>query len=135
VSDVSSPSPHPADARHLLVIGAGPGIGAATARRFTRDGYRVTLVARHRERYAAVQALHAEGTENVFVQRRDDEPVLQRITGARRPLGAIVDHPPSAVGRAGEIARVQVKVSFAMRLDAAARPKIIIVSMKDRRRD
>ena len=81
------------------------------------------------------QPLHAEGAENVFVQRRDDEPVLQRVTGARRALGAIVDHPPSAVGRAGEIAGVQVKVSSAARLDAAARPKIIIMAMNDRRRD
>src|SRR5580765_5221416 len=79
------------------------------------------------------QALHAEGTKNVFVQRRDDEPVLQRVTGARRTLGAIVDHPPSTVGRAGEIAGVQVKVSFAVWFDAAARPKIIIMPMNNRR--
>jgi NAD(P)-dependent dehydrogenase (short-subunit alcohol dehydrogenase family) len=33
-------------ARHLLLVGAGPGLGAAIARRFARDGYRVTLVTR-----------------------------------------------------------------------------------------
>lgn len=34
------------DRRHLLVIGAGPGLGAAIARRFAQGGYRVTLLAR-----------------------------------------------------------------------------------------
>lgn len=34
------------DRHHLLVIGAGPGLGAAIARRFAQGGYRVTLLAR-----------------------------------------------------------------------------------------
>jgi len=34
------------DNRHLLLVGAGPGLGMAVARRFAEDGYRVTLVAR-----------------------------------------------------------------------------------------
>jgi short-subunit dehydrogenase len=34
------------DNRHLLLIGAGPGLGLAVARRFAEGGYRVTLVAR-----------------------------------------------------------------------------------------
>jgi short-subunit dehydrogenase len=34
------------DDRHLLLIGAGPGLGMAVARRFADGGYRVTLVAR-----------------------------------------------------------------------------------------
>jgi short-subunit dehydrogenase len=34
------------DDRHLLLIGAGPGLGMAVARRFAEGGYRVTLVAR-----------------------------------------------------------------------------------------
>jgi short-subunit dehydrogenase len=32
--------------RHLLLVGAGPGLGMAVARRFAAGGYRVTLVAR-----------------------------------------------------------------------------------------
>jgi short-subunit dehydrogenase len=34
------------DNRHLLLVGAGPGLGMAVARRFAIGGYRVTLVAR-----------------------------------------------------------------------------------------
>jgi short-subunit dehydrogenase len=34
------------DSNHLLLLGAGPGLGAAVARRFAEGGYRVTLVAR-----------------------------------------------------------------------------------------
>ena len=36
----------PVDGRHLLLVGAGPGLGIAVARRFAAGGYRVTLVAR-----------------------------------------------------------------------------------------
>jgi short-subunit dehydrogenase len=38
------------DSRHLLLVGAGPGLGAAVARRFALGGYRVTLVARSTDR-------------------------------------------------------------------------------------
>src|SRR5271169_613996 len=34
------------DNRRLLLVGAGPGLGMAMARRFAEGGYRVTLVAR-----------------------------------------------------------------------------------------
>ena len=38
------------DGRHLLLVGAGPGLGMAVARRFAVGGYRVTLVARSTDR-------------------------------------------------------------------------------------
>jgi short-subunit dehydrogenase len=37
------------DNRHLLLVGAGPGLGIAVARRFATSGYRVTLVARNQD--------------------------------------------------------------------------------------
>ena len=37
--------PGSVDRRHLLLVGAGPGLGLAVARRFAAGGYRVTLVA------------------------------------------------------------------------------------------
>src|SRR5580698_6640049 len=38
------------DGRHLLLVGAGPGLGTAVARRSAVGGYRVTLVARSTDR-------------------------------------------------------------------------------------
>ncbi|HEV3266424.1 MAG TPA: SDR family NAD(P)-dependent oxidoreductase, partial [Acidimicrobiales bacterium] len=38
------------DNRHLLLVGAGPGLGVAVTRRFADGGYRVTLVARSKDR-------------------------------------------------------------------------------------
>jgi NAD(P)-dependent dehydrogenase (short-subunit alcohol dehydrogenase family) len=34
------------DPQHILLIGAGPGVGAAIARRFGREGFRATLISR-----------------------------------------------------------------------------------------
>jgi short-subunit dehydrogenase len=42
--------PGSVDDRHLLLVGAGPGLGLALARRFAVGGYRVTLVARSTDR-------------------------------------------------------------------------------------
>jgi NADP-dependent 3-hydroxy acid dehydrogenase YdfG len=47
---------------HLLVVGAGPGISAATARRLGREGYAVGLIGR---RQAALAELGAELREDV----------------------------------------------------------------------
>ena len=38
--------PGSVDGRHLLLVGAGPGLGMAVARRFAVGGYRLTLLAR-----------------------------------------------------------------------------------------
>jgi len=42
--------PGSVDGRHLLLVGAGPGLGTAVARRFAVGGYRVTLLARSTDR-------------------------------------------------------------------------------------
>jgi NADP-dependent 3-hydroxy acid dehydrogenase YdfG len=48
----------------IVVVGAGPGIGMATARRFGREGYRVGLVARNVGRlYAQAAELRDAGVE------------------------------------------------------------------------
>jgi short-subunit dehydrogenase len=45
-SNPSGGSDSSIDNRHLLLVGAGPGLGMAVARLFATGGYRVTLVAR-----------------------------------------------------------------------------------------
>lgn len=40
----------------LVVVGAGPGVGAAVARRFGREGYAVSLLARGEDRLAGLAA-------------------------------------------------------------------------------
>ncbi len=49
MAGTSASDPHRSgtvDRGHLLLVGAGPGLGMAVARRFAVGGYRVTLVAR-----------------------------------------------------------------------------------------
>lgn len=38
--------PESVDPRHLLLVGAGPGVGAGVVRRFGREGFRSTLISR-----------------------------------------------------------------------------------------
>lgn len=48
----------------IAVLGAGTGLGVSVARRFGREGFRVALVARRRERLdALVEQLEADGIE------------------------------------------------------------------------
>ena len=50
------------DPRHLLLVGTGPGLGAAIARRFARERYRLTLVARSETTIATIaQELRVAG--------------------------------------------------------------------------
>lgn len=78
--------------RFLVVVGAGPGLGAAVARRFGRAGFAVGLVARSRDRLESLaDGLRAEGvTVEVADADIGDETAL---AGAITDLG----------GRAGRI--------------------------------
>src|SRR3954447_14598995 len=63
------------DARHLLLVGTGPGLGAAIARRFAREGYRLTLVARSEETIAPLaKELRAAGADVAVVQADAGDP-------------------------------------------------------------
>ena len=56
------------DSSHLLLVGAGPGLGASVARRFAREGYRLTLVARSEATIAALaDELRGAGTDVTVV--------------------------------------------------------------------
>ncbi|MFT2706123.1 SDR family NAD(P)-dependent oxidoreductase [Clavibacter zhangzhiyongii] len=76
----------------LAIIGAGPGLGAAVARRFGREGFAVALIARNRARVDELAAtLQAEGitaagfTANV----RDEESLRTALEQASEQLGPI----------------------------------------------
>ena len=51
------------DPRHLLLIGAGPGVGAGVVRRFGREGFRSTLISRGPALERLAPELRGEGLE------------------------------------------------------------------------
>ena len=80
------------DSRHLLLVGTGPGLGAAIARRFAREGYRLTLVARSEETIATIaQELRAAGADVAVVQADSGDP--ERLRAALSSLFAAPGAP------------------------------------------
>jgi len=76
---------------HLLLIGAGPGLGMAIARRFAVGGYRVTLVARSADRLGDLaDSLSETGAEigTVEADAGDPEGLRARMTELYRGEGA-----------------------------------------------
>src|ERR1700686_2650409 len=79
------------DRRHLLLVGAGPGLGLAVARRFAVGGYRVTLVARSTDGLAHLVASLADtGAEigTIEADASDPEGLSARMTELYRGDGA-----------------------------------------------
>jgi NAD(P)-dependent dehydrogenase (short-subunit alcohol dehydrogenase family) len=80
------------DAKVLVVVGAGPGVGAALARRFAREGYAVALVARSASNLEQLAAdLEEAGTPTLWAAVDiTDEPALSgAIEGFAERLGRI----------------------------------------------
>jgi short-subunit dehydrogenase len=79
------------DGGHLLLVGAGPGLGLAIARHFAAGGYRVTLVARSADRLGELaQRLDDTGAEinTVEADARNPEDLRARMTELYREEGA-----------------------------------------------
>jgi short-subunit dehydrogenase len=79
------------DGRHLLLIGAGPGLGGALARRFAEGGYRVTLVARSTDALGKLAGTLADtGAEidTISVDAGDPEGLGARMSALYRGEGA-----------------------------------------------
>ena len=71
------------DHGHLLLVGAGPGLGLAVARRFAVGGYRVTLLARNTDRLGELaQSLDDTGAEidTIEADASDSDDLRARMT-------------------------------------------------------
>ncbi|MFJ9926953.1 putative oxidoreductase [Streptomyces sp. F-1] len=76
----------------VAIVGAGPGLGAAAARRFGREGYDVALVARDRARLDALAGeLAAEGVRarGFPADVREPERLARALAEAGRELGTV----------------------------------------------
>src|SRR5689334_16822203 len=83
------------DRHHLLLVGAGPGLGLAIARRFAVGGYRVTLGARSADRLDDLAASLADtGAEigTIEADATDPDGFGARLTELYRE-----DHAPGAI--------------------------------------
>ncbi len=84
------------DHGHLLLIGAGPGVGAAIVRRFGREGFRATLLARDPEKLEQLaEELRGEGigidTAVADIADLDSyRTKLEAIYGAENAPGVVV---------------------------------------------
>jgi short-subunit dehydrogenase len=79
------------DSRHLLLVGAGPGLGVAVARRFAQGGYRVTLVARSSDalvRLADDLADTGADLDTMSADASDPEDLGVRLSALYRASGA-----------------------------------------------
>ena len=78
------------DSKVMVILGAGPGLGAAIARRFAREGFAVALMARRKENLSAIrqEIEDANGTGmTVEADATDAESVAQAFDRVREGLG------------------------------------------------
>jgi short-subunit dehydrogenase len=78
------------DDRHLLLVGAGPGLGLAIARRFGVEGYGVTLVARN-----------TDGLKELADNLADTGAEIDTISADASDLEGLRDRMSALYGRPG----------------------------------
>jgi short-subunit dehydrogenase len=79
------------DPRHLLVIGAGPGLGGAIAHRFAQGGYHLTLLARHADGLAKLASDLTDtgaAVDTVAADASDPEGLRTTLTSLYASTGA-----------------------------------------------
>jgi NAD(P)-dependent dehydrogenase (short-subunit alcohol dehydrogenase family) len=104
--------PEPVDHSHLLLIGAGPGVGASVIRRFGREGFRGTLIARGETLEQLAAELRSDGLriETVSLDIEDLDgyrAALDRIFRAPGAPGVVVYN--AALPDPGEILDTSVE--------------------------
>src|SRR5580692_3209470 len=104
--------PESVDPRHLLLIGAGPGVGASVVRRFGREGFRSTLIARGATLDQLADELRGDGLEiDAVVADIEDldgyRATLELIFGAPGAPGVVVYN--AALPDPGEILDTSVQ--------------------------
>jgi NAD(P)-dependent dehydrogenase (short-subunit alcohol dehydrogenase family) len=87
--------PESVDRHHLLLIGAGPGVGAGVVRRFGREGFRATLISRGETLEQLAPNLRSGGLEIEAVAANIEDldsyrTTLERIFGAPGAPGVTV---------------------------------------------
>lgn len=76
----------------VAIVGAGPGLGAAVARRFGREGYDIALVARDRDRLDGLVRELSEGGVRARAfpaDVREPERLTGALADAARELGTV----------------------------------------------
>jgi hypothetical protein len=79
--------PEPVDRNHLLLIGAGPGVGAGVVRRFGREGFRSTLISRSKALDELAPELRSGGleVEAIGADIEDLDGYRERSNGSSAP--------------------------------------------------
>jgi NAD(P)-dependent dehydrogenase (short-subunit alcohol dehydrogenase family) len=81
--------PERVDPHHLLLIGAGPGVGAAVVRRFGREGFRSTLISRRSETFGQLASELRSGGLEIEAIGAD----IEDLDGYRETLERIFSVP------------------------------------------
>jgi NAD(P)-dependent dehydrogenase (short-subunit alcohol dehydrogenase family) len=91
--------------RVALITGVGPGLGAALARRFAREGFQVGLLARSLDFIQALaKEISASAPRAISVAADVSRPAeasaaVQRVRENLGPIGVLIHNPSSALGQ------------------------------------
>jgi NAD(P)-dependent dehydrogenase (short-subunit alcohol dehydrogenase family) len=91
--------------RVALITGVGPGLGAALARRFAREGFRVGLLARSSDFIEPlVREISASDSRAIGVVADVSRPAeasaaVQRVRESLGSIGVLIHNPSSALGQ------------------------------------
>src|SRR6187402_1729657 len=83
---------------HAVVTGASSGIGAATVKRLTDEGWLVTAVARRRDRLEYLSGRTGCAIVCADITQPDDVAELARVVTMAGPVNALVNNAGGAIG-------------------------------------